>query len=175
MKKQIGVVLLFLIACAALPAQQDFPSIKNFLRVNEKICTGGQPAMDDLARLKSEGVKAVVNLRRPAEYNAEEEAAKAKELGLRYFNIPVSVAELKPEQADEFLKVMSDPANRPVFLHCSTANRVAAFWMIYRVLKDGWKLEAAEEEANKIGLRSQALRDFAVDYIRTHEKKSEKK
>jgi len=170
MKKLLGCAVVALLACA-LPALQDYPGIKNFLRVNEKICTGGQPTLEDLARMKAEGIKAVVNLRQAAEFNAEEEAAKAKEVGLRYFHIPVDGLNPKPENASQFLKVLGDPANRPVFIHCGSANRVGAFWMIYRVLKDGWKLEDAEAEAKKIGLRSTNLRDFAADYIAKHQKK----
>ncbi|MBI3663565.1 MAG: protein tyrosine phosphatase family protein [Acidobacteria bacterium] len=182
MKKLLCLCLTLPLTVTPLPAQhfgfaqgkQDFSSIKNFLRINEKICTGGQPTLDDLARLKADGIKAVVNLRQATEFNAEEEAAKAKELGLRYFHIPVNGAEPKPELADEFLKVMSDPANRPVFVHCASANRVGAFWMIYRVLKDGWKLEDAQEEAMKVGLHSPVMRDFALEYIRAHQKPAPK-
>jgi uncharacterized protein (TIGR01244 family) len=180
MKKLFAFVLVLLV-CAlvppSIPAQdkQDFSNIKNFLRINDKICTGGQPSLDDLARLKADGVKAVINFRLASEMNVEEESAKAKELDLRYFHIPFDSANPKSEAADEFLKVMADPANRPVFIHCTTANRVGAFWMIYRVLKDGWKLEEAEEEAKKVGLRNAATQAFALEYIRAHEKKSDKK
>ena len=156
---------------AAPPAPpQEYPSIKNFLRINSEICTGGQPTLEDLARMKAEGVRAILNLRRPSEYNAEEEALKAKELGLRYFNVPVNSAEPKDEQADEFLKLMADPQNRPVFIHCATANRVGAFWMIRRVLVDHWKLDDAEAEARKMGTHSQSLFDFARSYIARHTK-----
>jgi uncharacterized protein (TIGR01244 family) len=175
--KKFSFFVLVLLVCACVPPfvsaqdKQDFSNIKNFLRINDKICTGGQPTLDDLARLKADGVKAVINFRLPSEMNVEEESSKAKELGLRYFHIPFDSADPKSDAADEFLKVMADPANRPVFIHCTTANRVGAFWMIYRVLKDGWKLEVAEEEAKKIGLRTPATHDFAVEYIRAHEKK----
>ncbi|HEY4684000.1 MAG TPA: protein tyrosine phosphatase family protein [Candidatus Acidoferrales bacterium] len=173
MKRNLGLVAgAVLLASVAVAQPQDFSSIKNFLRVNEQYCTGGQPTMDELAKLKTEGIKAIINLRRPTEYNAEEEAAKAKELGLRYVNIPVSVAEPKDEQADEFLKVTSDPQNRPAFIHCGSANRVGAFWMIRRVLVDGWKLEDAEAEARKIGMHSPSLIEFAHGYIQRHPKKA---
>ena len=155
--------------------KQDFSDIRNFLRINDKICTGGQPTLDDLARLKADGVKAIINLRQASEMNLAEETAKANELGLRYIHIPVNGADLKPESADEFLKAMADPANRPVFIHCTTANRVGAFWMIYRVLIDGWKPDDAEAEARKVGMHTPALREFALEYIRAHEKKPEKK
>ena len=95
----------------------------------------------------------------------------AKELGLRYFNIPVVFADPKEEQVAEFLKITDDPANRPAFIHCTGAIRVGAFWMIRRVLRDGWSIEAAEEEAKKIGLReSPHLNEFARRYIERHKK-----
>ena len=146
---------------SAQATASEYPSIKNFLRINSDFCTGGQPSMDDFARLKVEGVRAILNLRRPSEYNAEEEAQKAKDLGLRYFNIPVNSADLKDEQVDEFLKLLADPQNRPVFIHCATNNRVGAFWMIRRVLVDRWSLDTAEAEARKMGTHSQPLFDFA--------------
>lgn len=168
------LLLFFLVFQAAPPSSpappQEFPSIKNFFRINSEICTGGQPSMDDLARIKADGVRAILNLRRPTEYNAEEEALKAKELGLRYFNIPVNGAEPKDEQAEEFLKLMADPQNRPIFVHCTTNNRVGAFWMIRRVLVDHWKLEDAEAEARKMGTHSPNLFDFARSYIARHSK-----
>jgi protein tyrosine phosphatase (PTP) superfamily phosphohydrolase (DUF442 family) len=110
-----------------------------------------------------------------SEMNVEEESAKAEELGLDYFHIPFDSANPKSEAAAEFLRVMSNTTNRPVFIHCASASRVGAFWMIYRVLKDGWKVEDAEEEAKKVGLHNRATRDFALEYIRAHEKKPDKK
>ncbi|RPI28282.1 MAG: hypothetical protein EHM61_05670 [Acidobacteria bacterium] len=142
-------------------------SARNFLRINEEFCTAGQPSLEDLERLKAQGVKGVVNLRRPEE-NAEEQAAerkRAEELGLKYFSIPVNGANPLPEQADEFLKILSQEENRPLFIHCQAANRVGAFWMIYRVMHDGWDCTRAEQEARQVGLRSPNLVEFSKKYI----------
>ncbi|HEX9760700.1 MAG TPA: protein tyrosine phosphatase family protein [Candidatus Acidoferrales bacterium] len=170
--KRRAMFLAALFAATALVAQQsaapqlpETTSVRNYLRVNETICTGGQPTTEELAMLKAGGVRSILNLRRPSEYNHAEEEKKAKELGLRYFNIPVSSADPKPEQVDEFLKVMRDPAVRPAFIHCGSANRVGAFWMIYRVVEDGAPAAEAEAEARKIGLRDGPARDFALKYI----------
>ncbi len=128
--------------------------------------------MEHLAKLKSEGVKAIINLRQPSEHRAAEEEATAKELGLRYYNIPVAYGEPKEEQVTEFLKLTDDPENRPAFIHCTAAIRVGAFWMIRRVLRDGWTIEAAREDAAKVGLREAPhLDEFAVKYIEKHRKK----
>ena len=144
---------LLILVTTAFAARQDEPPIRNFLRVNKEFCTGGQPRNEQLAKLKEEGVRAIINLRPPGEHRAEEERAEAERLGLRYFNIPVVFAEPKEEQATEFLKLTDDEANRPAFIHCTGAIRVGAFWMIRRVLRDGWTVEDAEKEAEKIGLR----------------------
>jgi uncharacterized protein (TIGR01244 family) len=158
---------------AQSPAQsaQEVPPIRNFLQVNEQFCTGGQPRLEHLAKLKADGVKAIINLRQPSEHRASEEEAEAKKQGLRYFNIPVVFGEPKDEQADEFLKITDDPENRPAFIHCTAAIRVGAFWMIRRVLRDGWPVEKAEEEATKVGLvNAPHLVEFARAYIAKHKK-----
>jgi len=172
--KHLGFLLILAISTVAVSAQiqSEQPAIFNFTRVSDQYCTGGQPKLEALAKLKSEGVKSILNLRQPSEHRAADEEAKAKELGLKYFNIPVVYAAPKEEQATEFLKITDDPANRPVFIHCTAAIRVGAFWMIRRVLRDGWTVEAAEEEAKKIGLREAPhLTEFAKNYIAKYGKK----
>jgi uncharacterized protein (TIGR01244 family) len=172
----VAATTLFLAGAAALVptglgrAQQtsEFPTIPNFMRVSDQVWVGGQPSMEDLSQLKAKGIRAIVNLRHPAEHNAAEEETKAKELGLRYFNIPVNPGDIKDEQVEEFLKITSDRRNLPAFIHCTKGVRVAAFWMIRRVLVDGWKMEDAEAEAQKIGLRNPILLEFARNYIAHH-------
>src|SRR5262245_48201009 len=152
--------------------QTEQPLIFNFTKVSDQFCTGGQPKLEGLDKLKAEGVKSILNLRTPGEHRAADEEAKAKELGLKYFNIPVVYRDPKDEQVDEFLKITDDPANRPVFIHCTAAIRVGAFWMIRRVVRDGWTIEKAEEEATKIGLREAPhLTEFAKNYIAKYGKK----
>jgi uncharacterized protein (TIGR01244 family) len=157
---------------ATLAAAQNVPSlIYNFLRVDKQICTGGQPTLEQLETLKAQGVRAVINLRLPSEHNAAEEEARVKQLRMRYINIPVDREAPTAEQAETFLKALRDPKNRPAFIHCAAANRVGAFWMIYRVVADGWTIEKAEEEARKVGMRGARLRQFALDYIASRQKK----
>jgi uncharacterized protein (TIGR01244 family) len=153
------------------PEMDEVTSIRRFLRVEKDVCTGGQPRTAQLAKLKAEGIKTILNLRPPDEHDAAKEEARAKELGMRYIDIPVSFGNPKDEQVEEFLKITDDPANRPVFIHCAAAIRVAAFWMIRRVVRDGWTNEKALEEAKKIGLTVQDWEDFATDYLQRHKKK----
>ena len=72
--------------------------------------------------------------------------------------------------ADSFLAAVKEPANSPMYIHCATANRVGAVWLIKRVLVDGWDVGKATAEAERIGLRSPHLKQFAIDYIAAHPK-----
>ena len=179
MKKSLSIFSVALLLAGIVAARQqtqeqpkDAPPIRNFLRVNKEFCTGGQPRVEHLAALKADGVRSVINLRPPGEHRAEEEEKAVRDLGLRYFTVPVVFTDPKDEQVAEFLKLTDDPANRPAFVHCAGAIRVGAFWMIRRVLRDGWTVEAAEEEARKIGLReSPHLVEFARGYIERHARK----
>jgi uncharacterized protein (TIGR01244 family) len=161
MKRIIGV-FVFLLFCSTGYSQD---SIRNYLRVNEDFCTAGQPTIEELTALKDDGNVAVLNLRTPEEHDAAAEQAAVEALGMKYFNIPVAGANADGSQAAEFLALTDDADNRPMFIHCASANRVGAFWMIRRVLRDGWDLERAEAEAEQIGLRAPALREFAHNYI----------
>jgi uncharacterized protein (TIGR01244 family) len=173
MMKELCLVIaaaLFVPSVVAQEQQQPAP-ITNFVRVDAQFCTGGQPRLEHLAQLKADGVKAILNLRQPSEHRAAEEEDKAKELGLKYFNIPVASSDPKEEQATEFLKITDDPANRPIFIHCASANRVGAFWMIRRAVRDGWSIEAAQADAEKIGLHAPHLVEFARNYIEKYRAK----
>jgi uncharacterized protein (TIGR01244 family) len=159
-------------AAPAVPLQaQELPPIRNFLQVTPQFCTGGQPRIEHYAKLKADGVKAVLNLRQPTEHRAAEEQTTVEQLGMKYFNIPVVYATPTAAQVDEFLQVTDDPANRPMFIHCTAAIRVGAFWAIRRVLRDGMSVDAALEEAKTVGLTNAPhLEEFARTYIASHQR-----
>jgi uncharacterized protein (TIGR01244 family) len=156
-------------AVATVAAQQKIEraGINNFTKVDAVVACGGATDTSALEGLKNDGFKAVINLRMANEAGANVEAnsARAKELGLTYLHIPFNAQAPDPKLVDSFLAAVADKANQPVFIHCGSANRVGAVWLIKRVVQDGWTIEKATEEARLIGLRSPALEQFAVKYI----------
>lgn len=146
--------------------KKDVPGIKNFSRVDATVACGGATTPEAAAALKAEGFKSIVNLRAADEPDArvEEESAAARGAGVQYFHLPFK-GPADAAVVDEFLQVVRTPANQPVFIHCATANRVGALWMIKRVRLDGWTVEKAQQEAEAIGLTNAALRQFALDYL----------
>jgi len=155
------------------PAMSEVSGIPRFMKVSDQVWTGGQPWDEHYAKLKDAGVKVIINLRPPAENEGSAEEAKVKSLGMAYFNIPVSFNEPDELDADDFLKLTDEQLkNGPVFIHCAVGSRVGAFWMIRRVLRDGWDFDKAAAEANQIGMRSQGrIFDFAKEYIEKKKKK----
>lgn len=165
------LTLLILLSLVQAAPASELPPIRNFMKVTPEFCTGGQPRPEHFEQLKKDGVKTVLNLRQPGEHRAAEEQEAVQKAGLKYFNIPVNYQTPTDESVDEFLRITDDPANRPMFIHCTAAIRVGAFWMIRRVLRDGMSTDNALEEARKVGLvQSPHLEEFALRYIRSHQK-----
>jgi uncharacterized protein (TIGR01244 family) len=163
--------LLLVLSSQAPPQTRELPPIQKFLQVSPQFCTGGQPRLEHFATLKADGVKAVLNLRQPSEHRAEDERAAVEQAGMKYFNIPVVYRDPTDAQVDEFLKLTDDPANRPMFIHCTAAIRVGAFWAIRRAVRDGLSVDAALEEGRKVGLANAPhLEEFARRYIAAHVK-----
>lgn len=157
---------------AVAQEKQTRAGVSNYTKVDAVVACGGATTVAALDGLKADGFKSVINLRLATEQgaNVEENQARAKALGLNYFHLPVSGASPDPAIVDQFLAVVSNTANQPVFIHCASANRVGAVWLVKRVLQDGWPVEKATTEARAIGLSAPGLEKFALDYIATHKK-----
>jgi uncharacterized protein (TIGR01244 family) len=152
--------------------QQELKAdIPHVLCLDERITTGGQPTDSAYAKLASAGFKSVLNLRTASEgVDTERERQLAEKSGLHYISIPVTSNAPQPEQVPQFIAAVKDGQNQPMLIHCGSANRVGAFWMIYRVVEQGWPEQKALDEATQIGLTSPALKKFAADYIAAHKK-----
>jgi uncharacterized protein (TIGR01244 family) len=168
MKTRAAIILLVLLSAAPLAAGPSAAEIEKFNSVSDRVATGGQPTIVQIADLKREGFRTILSLREPTEYDAAAEEAAAKAQGLSYVNIPIRKDDPRPQQVEAFLAALGNSRIYPAFIHCASGNRVAGFWMIRRVLVDKWDLEDAEREAGLVGLKSQAMKEFALAYIRSH-------
>ena len=141
-------------------------AIVHFVRVDANFCAGGQPTPEQFADLAREGIRTVIDLRESTEQDVAEEEAAARAVGLAFVHVPVRAADPRPEQAEAFLAATRDPAVFPIYLHCASGNRAGAFWMLRRMVVDGWSEEQAYAEARCIGLRSPNLLDFVYGFVR---------
>lgn len=168
-------VIAALVLAVALPAaaqvkKQEMPGIRNFSRVDATVGCGGATDPSAMAALKKEGFVSVINLRLPTEEGANVDAgrAAAQAAGLKYIHLPFNAAMPDTKVVSDFLGAVADKSNQPVYIHCGSANRVGAMWMIKRALQDGWTVERAQAEGEAIGLQSPQLKAFAATYIKEH-------
>jgi protein tyrosine/serine phosphatase len=119
--------------------------IKNFGQVNKNYYRGSQPTAAQFADLKKLGIKTVIDLRKDS---VREEPDEVRGLGLQYFNIPLRASQpATKEQTDYFLKLVNDPNNWPIYVHCKGGkHRTGALTAIYRITHDGWTADQAYRE-----------------------------
>jgi uncharacterized protein (TIGR01244 family) len=165
-----GVTLLLLTQAPAGPAKVEIDGASYVTRVDATIACAGATSPAAFAEIRRQGFASIVNLRREQEPGADIPGARAaaEQAGLKYVHIPVDGARPDPASAEAFISAVTDPSNQPAFVHCGTANRVAAMWLIKRVVVDGWAIDRAQAEAKLIGLTNADLERFALDYAATH-------
>lgn len=144
--------------------------VTNFAKLDTTIACAGATTASAVPEIKKMGYKAIINLRQPSEPGAdiEGEAAAAKAAGIAYFSIPVNGASPDPATVDQFLAAVAGA--QPAFVHCASGQRASAYWMIKRMVVDGWDAEKAGTEAAALGLTSPALKTFALNYAASHKK-----
>lgn len=161
----VSTVLGMHVSNAGAQQKSEPAGVSNYTRVDATVACAGATPVQALPELKKNGFASVINFRLAEEQgaNIDESKAMASKIGLKYIHLPLRTP--TPEIADAFLKAVADPANQPVYIHCASANRVGAMWFIKRVKLDGWDTDRAMKEAEIIGLRSESLKTFALDYV----------
>ena len=174
MRSAIMFWLAFAAASSALAQQvtkETVPGVTNFARLETTIaCAGAIKAEVAVPEIKKMGFVSIINLREATEPGAEveKEEAIAKAAGLRYFHVPFNGAMPDPKAADGFLNAITSSGTEPAFIHCSGGNRAATMWLIKRLVVDHWDPARATEEAIALGQTSPLLRQFALDYAKSH-------
>ena len=148
----------------AAPLDDRGPEIDNFGQINPNYYRGAQPDRAGFAVLKRLGVKTIINLRDDA---MREESAWVLDSGMRYFNIPLTTSRpATAEQTAQFLKLVNDPANQPVYVHCQGGkHRAGEMTAIYRITNDGWTAAQAYREMQRYKFDSFPFHGSLKDYV----------
>lgn len=152
----------------------QFPNIeiKNFGQMDTNYYRGGQPKRDQYQSLKDIGVTTVIDLRNdPTSY----EKSSVEALGMKYINLPMDDAEY-PSDATiaEFLKLINDPANGVMYVHCKGGkHRAGVTGAVYRFNKYGWNYDQAFEEMERFNFNTswgrKVMKTFVQDYAKNFE------
>jgi protein tyrosine phosphatase (PTP) superfamily phosphohydrolase (DUF442 family) len=135
--------------------------IRNFLAIDERLGTAGQPTEAQLGDVAAGGYAAVVNLGLlDPKYCLADEAASVAALGLGYRHIPVRFDAPAVEDFRAFASTMDGLSGRKVFVHCAANYRVSTFVALYGELRLGWTRERADALARKLWQPNDTWRAF---------------
>ena len=154
-----------LASTAAASANLSQVRIDNFGRVNDNYYRGAQPEGRDYADLAAIGVKTLVNL--TSDDADPGERAMTERAGMHYFQIPMTTHQPPTAaQLAEFMRIVNDPANQPVYVHCvGGRHRTGVMTAAYRMSEDGWTAERAFKEMKDFKFGADFLHSEFKDFV----------
>ncbi len=179
---RILAIVVTLAAPAALHAQTPITSpattatsaalkqiqIDNFGEVNANYFRGAQPMDHDYKDLATLGVKTVIDLTKDGR---DDEAGLVKQAGMQFYRIPLTTTDRPSDEAvAQFLKIVTDPANQPVYVHCQGGrHRTGTMTAVYRITQDGWTADRAYDEMKQYHFEGfpghPVLKKFVYDFF----------
>ncbi len=131
--------------------KQDVDGVKNFKRLETTVACAGATKADAVPEIKKMGFASIINLREASEEgaNVEAEEAAAKNVGMRYYHIPFNGSNPDPAVAEKFLNAITASGSDPV---------------------DHWDVDRATKEATELGMTSDKLKQFAIDFAQSHKR-----
>jgi protein tyrosine/serine phosphatase len=143
-------------------------AIRNFGCINENYYRGAQPQNQDYASLASFGIKTVIDLQRDGDPN-EQQLVESN--GMKFIRFRMTTTD-RPDSKTvaQFLKIVNDPANQPVYVHCAGGrHRTGVMTAIYRLTHDSWNPDQAYGEMKQYefdkGFGHGALKSYVYSYF----------
>jgi protein tyrosine/serine phosphatase len=119
--------------------------IDNFGKINDNYYRGAQPAASDYSDLAAMGIKTVLDLQ--ADGRADEQGL-VQRAGMQFYRIGMTTTDRPTDaQVAQFFKIVNDPANQPVYVHCAGGrHRTGTMTALYRMTNNGWTADQAYSE-----------------------------
>jgi len=122
-------------------------SVANLYRIEDGLYRAAQPTAAGFTELAALGVHGVLDVAGGA---GDEPLVHSD--AIRLFHVPMSAWGLHDDLVLRALRIMADPANRPLLIHCQHgADRTGALVALYRVVVQGWNKADAIREMNQGG------------------------
>ena len=141
--------------------------IDNFGVINDTYYRGAQPKGDDYRDLAALGVKTVIDLTKDGR---DDEQGLVEAAGMKFHRIPMTTTDRPSDEAiAEFLSMVNDPANQPVYVHCQGGrHRTGTMTAVYRMTQDHWTATQAYDEMKQFRFEGfpghPELKDFVMHF-----------
>jgi len=134
-----------------MSAEVEAAAIINWLRLDDRVTTSGQPEAAQLPILQALGIRHVINLALHSHEQAlPDEAASLAALGMGYSHIPVAFDHPTESDFARFCDAFEAAKDAPVHVHCIMNYRVSAFLYRYRRQVEGMSEVQARTDLEKI-------------------------
>ena len=140
--------------------------IYNFLPIDERWATAGQPTVEQFGAIKAAGYEVIINLGMPDSPRAvlnEVEVVAAQ--GIDYIAIPVVWDAPTGADLAAFFAAMSANQAKKRFVHCIANMRVSAFTFLYRHLVLGVPVDEARQTLHQIWEPNPIWRQFIDEQL----------
>lgn len=134
---------------ASRPAEWASPieinGLSNLHRVTPVIYRSAQPDENSGSAISQLGIKTVLSFRK-----RDKDEPLHSTPGVTFKRYPLYTWDIEEEDILAVLRIMNDPANQPILVHCTHgADRTGLMMASYRMIIQGWTKEAAIAEMKK--------------------------
>lgn len=134
---------------AARPAEWAVPleikGLSNLHQVTPMIYRSAQPDKNSGSVISELGIKTVLSFRK-----RDKDEPLHSTPGVTFKRYPLYTWDIEEEDILAVLRIMNDPANQPILVHCTHgADRTGLMMASYRMIIQGWTKEAAIAEMKK--------------------------
>jgi len=149
----------------AKPCDDCIAGVENFAKVSPTLWRGAQPSNEGFRNLEAAGAKTIISLR-----DRHDDLPQLAGTKLKYLRVPAHAWDPKDAQIIQVLRILQDPKNWPVFVHCAEGrDRTGYVVATYRMVIENWPaddaiLEMFDFRFNTIWFRNPAfLRELNVE------------
>jgi uncharacterized protein (TIGR01244 family) len=131
-----------------MPASDIF----NFVQIDARTATSGQPTKAQFEAIAAEGYESVINIAPylPDNGTMADEAEALAALGLSYRHIPVMWKSPAANDFELFNAAMESLQGNKLLIHCVANLRVTAFYSLYAMKRLGWTEQQADSLMNPL-------------------------
>lgn len=126
-------------------------NIHDYIKIDDRISTSGQPKAEDFAEIAKQGYQTVINLALPTSDHAlPDEGSIVTRTGMNYVHIPVVWEAPRVEQFRKFADTLQQNKDEKIWVHCVVNMRVSCFMYLYHRKVRGMPEAEARALMNRI-------------------------
>lgn len=165
----LSICVIFSAHVLAETKQDKIINGVNFVKVNNRIDTSGQPPKELLENFAVKKYDLVINLAPPQSHGSVlEEGGLIAQSGTKYINIPVDWKNPTEQEFMFFSDILNAKGPNKVLVHCQLNMRASLFTFLYRVIHEKIEPSLAHEKMTQVWVPTGEWLKFAQYILDKH-------